>query len=153
MCLLRVENVRGGRLRYRMSKTGAQKDIAIVPAAAAILKHYDVDGRPPTARVFPVFDGYNLSTPDHIYRATRSRNAIVNRNLKEMAKMAGIYEGISFHLARHTWSDYARREGWDVYKISKALGHTDLKTTEHYLKGFDTESIDEEMGRLFPEKG
>lgn len=146
MCLLRHENVRGGRIQYRMAKTGTPKDIGLVPAAAAILKHYN---GPPKARVFPLFDGYDLSTPEKLYRAIRSQNGIMNRRLKEMAKMAGIYEGISFHVSRHSFADLARKEGWDIYKISKALGHKDLKVTEHYLQGFDTESIDEEMGKLF----
>jgi len=59
---------------------------------------------------------------------------------------------LTFHQSRHSWADYARREGWDVYKISKALGHTDLKATEHYLKNLDTEFIDDAMEGLFPEK-
>lgn len=153
VCFLTVGNVRGGRLQYTMRKTAIPKDIRLVPAARAILGHYNVDERSPGEYLFPLLDKYNLSSADKLHRAVRSRNVVVNRLLKDIAAQAGITPELSFHMSRHSWADFARREGWDVYKISKALGHTDLKTTERYLKGFDTESIDDAMEGLFPEKG
>ena len=34
-------------------------------------------------------------------------------------------------------------ESIDVYDISKSLGHSKLATTEHYLKEFSTDRVDE----------
>lgn len=146
LCLLKPENVRGGRLEYSMRKTGTPKSLAMVPSAMAILAQYKkrADGR-----VFPVLAGYDISTAVKLDRAVGSRNAMVNKILQELAELAGIETKVTFHMSRHSFADLARREGWDVYKISKALGHKDLSVTEAYLKGFDTESIDEEMGKLF----
>lgn len=149
VCLLTNGNVRGGRLQYSMSKTGTPKNIVLVPAAQKIVDTYSVTDQEHDELLFPLLKSYDISDADKLHRSVASRSAIVNRLLKDIAKEAKITPDVSFHMSRHSWADYARREGWDVYKISKALGHKDLKATENYLRGFDTESIDEEMGKLF----
>lgn len=153
ICLLKVKNVTGGRLEYTMRKTGTPKSIGLVGPAKAIISNYLSDESQPDDFLFPLLKGRNTSTPEAIHLAARSRNVVVNGLLKEIGRKARLSEKLSFHQSRHAWADHARREGWDVYKISKALGHTDLKTTENYLMAFDVELIDEEMRRLFPEKG
>ena len=149
VCLLKNENIRDGRLQYSMSKTGTPKNIILVPAAQKIVDAYFVSGQRHDGLLFPLLKGYDISDADKLYRSVGSRNSTTNKLLKEIAKEAKITPEVSFHMSRHSWADYARREGWDVYKISKALGHKDLGATEIYLRGFDTESIDEEMGKLF----
>ena len=143
-----VENGKGPRLEYRMSKTGGRKSIKLLPEARAILDHYRADAEAQTF-LFPMLEGYDLSTPRKHYKAIASQNAIVNKNLKEIARRAGIGCNLSFHIARHSFADIARKKGWDVYLISKALGHSSIKVTENYLKGFDAEALDAEMDNLF----
>lgn len=138
-----------GRLRlvYRMSKTGTLKSVPLVPPAQAILGLYERRKHSPF--VFPLLDGYDLSTEARRVSAIGNRNALVNKYLKEIAKRAGIQTKLSFHVSRHSFADIARRKGWGVYDISKALGHANLKVTETYLKGFDAEALDEKMDALF----
>ncbi len=81
-----------------------------------------------------------------------SCNALVNKNLKKLMKITGVKTNISFHIARHSFADYARRQGMDLYAISKALGHQSLSITEQYLKSFDQETIDSAMDELFRNK-
>jgi integrase len=64
--------------------------------------------------------------------------------------MAGIEENISFHISRHTFADYARTAGMNIYDISKALGHSNIQITQVYLKSFDETSLDSSMDALFP---
>ena len=99
-----------------------------------------------------MLEGYDLSTPRKLYNAIASQNALVNKNLKKVASRAGISCNLSFHIARHSFADIARQKGWDVYLISKALGHSSIKVTENYLKGFDAEALDAEMDSLFSER-
>ena len=87
----------------------------------------------------------------------RSQNAVANKYLKELAKRAEAGEAampakLTFHIARHSFADLARKAGWDVYAISKALGHAGLAVTEHYLAGFDGDSLDGNLGALFTEE-
>ena len=101
-------------------------------------------------RVFPILDGYDISTPEKLDRAVQSRNALVNRNLKKLALLARIKPGVSFHMSRHSFADLALQSGWGVRKIQSALGHKDVQTTENYLKDFDPEFIGQELSELFP---
>lgn len=135
------------RLDYRMSKTGARKSVRLVPKAAKILKKYRPKGEAdPDAFVFPLLDGYDITTPEDTVRAISSRNVVVNAELKEIATKAKIHRAVSFHVSRHSFADLARRRGADVYKISQALGHSNLKVTQTYLAGFDDGAADEVVG-------
>jgi integrase len=46
-------------------------------------------------------------------------------------KRAGI-EDFTFHGLRHTFATRLAQSGYDLYKISKLLGHKDIKTTQRY---------------------
>ena len=78
-----------------------------------------------------------------------SENVVVNRLLKTLAEKIETKVNVSFHVARHSFADYARRNTKDLYAISKALGHTKLQTTQTYLKSFDEDAVDEMMEGLF----
>lgn len=58
----------------------------------------------------------------------------INSHLKEMAKAAGIEKNLHYHMSRHTFAILALTSGMSIYEVSKFLGHTDIKTTEIYLK-------------------
>ena len=87
-----------------------------------------------------------------IQQRISSLNANVNRNLKQIGTLIDLSFPLSFHISRHSFADFARRKGMDLYSISKALGHSDLKTTQTYLAGFDQESVDGALSALFSEE-
>ena len=146
-----VHQTEGGhRLRYRMSKTNAEKDLKLNARALSILGKYRGGGEPDgDALVFPLLSGYDLSTAKSRDDATSSRNVVVNRNLKVLAKLADVRSHLTFHTSRHTFADLARRNGADVYKVSKALGHSNLKVTTRYLAGFDSNATDDAIDTAF----
>jgi site-specific recombinase XerD len=84
-----------------------------------------------------------------IKRLINSKNALANKVLKQLAEMAGIQTNVSFHIARHSFADYARKSNMNLYDISKALGHSDIKVTEQYLESFDNQSLTDSMSKLF----
>lgn len=138
------------RLCYQMSKTGTAKDIKLNEKARAILAKYRPSEVPEAeSLVFPLLEGYDLSTPSTIVSSTNSRNVTVNVSLKEVARRAGVKADVSFHIARHTFADLARRNGADVYKVSKALGHANLAVTARYLAGFDNGAADDALDIAF----
>ena len=138
------------RLIYSMSKTRTQKSIKLMPHAASILECYTPRGDGATSGyIFPVLTGYDVSTPSKLLNAISSQNALINKYLKKIAERAGVNCKLSFHVSRHSFADVARKKGMGVYNISKALGHSSIKVTENYLRGFDAESLDAEMENLF----
>jgi integrase len=75
-------------------------------------------------------------------------NQKMNAYLKEIADLSGISQNLTFHMARHTFATTIMlMQGVSLEVTSKALGHSDIKTTQIYAKMVDTR-IAEEMGRL-----
>jgi site-specific recombinase XerD len=65
-------------------------------------------------------------------------NQKMNAYLKEIADLCGITKHLTFHLARHTFATTVTlSNGVPIETVSKMLGHTDLKTTQHYAKILD----------------
>ncbi|MDR0692153.1 MAG: site-specific integrase [Prevotellaceae bacterium] len=73
-------------------------------------------------------------------------NQKMNAYLKEIADLSGISQNLTFHMARHTFATTVMlMQGVSLEVTQKALGHSDIKTTQIYAKMVDTR-VAEEMG-------
>jgi site-specific recombinase XerD len=62
-------------------------------------------------------------------------NQKMNSYLKEIAGICGINKDLTFHIARHTFATTVTlSNGVPIESVSKMLGHTNIKTTQHYAK-------------------
>lgn len=152
------------RICYRMDKTTATKDILLLPEALEIIKKYvDLNQRTPDY-IFPLLDNKAVYAKATTWEAKEqlpsivkktllqqinSKNSLLNKYLIKIATMAGIEKKVSMHIARHSFANIARQKNANVYDISKALGHSNLKITETYLAKFDTKSQDATMKQVF----
>lgn len=140
VCLLRAQSVNAGRLEYRMMKTGSLVSIPLPGPALRIVEEYATSRR---YYLFPYLKKGIEKNPVELRRRINSRNVVVNGELKRLAKMAELQsEGLTFHVARHSFADYARRQSGDLYAVSKTLGHTSLQVTQQYLRSFDRDAVD-----------
>jgi site-specific recombinase XerD len=131
------------RVEYKMDKTGGYKSIALLPKAKAILNLYKRENQKPTDFIFPLINTEaNLNKPTILHAQLSAKTTIVNKYLKKIAELANIDKVLSSHIARHSFSDIARKRGASLYDISKLLGHSSIKITESYLASLDTESQD-----------
>jgi site-specific recombinase XerD len=72
-------------------------------------------------------------------------NQKMNAYLKEIADICEINKELTFHIARHTFATTVTlSNGVPMETVSKMLGHTNLKTTQHYAKILD-KKISEDM--------
>jgi len=72
-------------------------------------------------------------------------NQKMNAYLKEIADVCEINKDLTFHIARHTFATtITLSNGVPIETVSKMLGHTNLKTTQHYAKILD-KKISEDM--------
>ena len=72
-------------------------------------------------------------------------NQKMNAYLKEIAGVCKINKELTFHFARHTFATTVTlTNGVLIESVSKMLGHTNLKTTQHYAKILD-KKISEDM--------
>lgn len=136
---LKWANVVDGRLVYLASKTKKLMSVKLVPQAMEIL---DLYGPAHDGYIFPMI---RTEYTDEIlkYQHIGSRNALCNKMLKQLAEKIGLKKHLSFHTARHSFSDLARKSEADLYSISKILGHSSLKMTEQYLASLDLDSQDQ----------
>ena len=72
---------------------------------------------------------------DYIFRIS-SLN-YTNMLLRKWAASAGIQKHISFHSGRHTFAVLMLDIGTDIYTVQKLLGHTNIATTQIYVKVLD----------------
>ncbi|WP_238882321.1 site-specific tyrosine recombinase/integron integrase [Clostridium sp. YIM B02551] len=56
----------------------------------------------------------------------------INRKLKISAKKAGINKHVTAHILRHSFASNLLKNGVDILRIQKLLGHSSIKTTSIY---------------------
>ena len=85
----------------------------------------------------------SINVSDLQYKKMHSAKIVYNRHLKEIQQLAKIEFQITSHAARHAYTNLllTDREGYDVYDISRALGHSSLKITENYIGSFSKSHV------------
>ncbi len=72
----------------------------------------------------------------------------MNSYLKELATSCGINKELTFHIARHTFANTVTlSNGVPIERVSKMLGHKNIRTTQHYAKILDSK-VSEDMEML-----
>ncbi|MBL7885868.1 MAG: site-specific integrase [Flavobacterium sp.] len=75
-------------------------------------------------------------------------NQRMNSYLKEIADICRINKELTFHTARHTFATTVTlSNGVPIESVSKMLGHTNIKTTQHYAKILD-KKVSHDMEQL-----
>lgn len=141
MAFLKKSDLRHGSVSYRRHKTGQHLTIGWEPEMQRILDKYP---RNPTKYLLPI-----ITAPTADERKTyRNRSYNINRNLKEVAKRAGIATSLTLYVARHSWASIARTEGIPLSVISAGMGHDSEATTRIYLSALDTALVDRANSRI-----
>jgi site-specific recombinase XerD len=109
-------------ISIKRQKTDTPSRIPLLPAASILMQRYaDHPNCENSGRVLPVLS-----------------NQKMNSYLKEIADVCGINKPITFHIARHTFATTVTLlNGVPIESVSKMLGHTNIKTTQHYAKILD----------------
>lgn len=109
-------------VKTKRSKTDIRSNIPILPIAKSIIEKYKYNEELSMKKlVLPVLS-----------------NQKMNAYIKEIGHLAGITKNLTFHLARHTFATTVTlTNGVPIESVSKMLGHTNLKTTQHYAKILD----------------
>jgi integrase/recombinase XerD len=81
-------------------------------------------------------------------RSLQYRN--VARDITVVCAAAGITRRIHPHLFRHTFAAVYVRKGGDIYRLSRILGHTQISTTQLYLRSLGVDDFRAGLERLTP---
>ena len=100
----------------------------------------------PTEILFKYVDFNNANEDQLVFNAPSNQK--VNRYLKEIADFCNVAKSLRFHSARHTFAtSITLQNGMSIETVSKLLGHTSIRTTQHYAKILN-KKIEEEMNSL-----
>lgn len=109
-------------------KTDTSTRIPLLPMAQELILKY---------KDHPVCSNLNILFPI-------LSNQKMNSYLKEIANVCGINKELTFHIARHTFATTVTlSNGVPIESVSKMLGHTNIKTTQHYAKILDQKVSDD----------
>lgn len=90
-------------------------------------------------------EGYSESTFENRNHKLKGQ---INANLSKIGKRLGLTTPLNFSKARDCFATTLMRKGVPIYDISQALGHSDIKTTIHYLASLDIERTFEINSKL-----
>jgi integrase/recombinase XerD len=142
MLLLKWKNIKGGEVHFIREKTKntnrSPKSISVpfTDKARHIIEKWGNPDKSPEAYVIPhLTDGL---TPEKLRDSVKSFTKQVNKQLKEIGTQQNI-DGLSSMVARHSFATILKNSGAPVAFIGETLGHSSTKTTENYLKSFETE--------------
>ncbi len=157
-----------GRLHYQMGKNHKDRDLELVPQALEILKYYYREDAKPEDYIFPLLDGRETwmkyttqeekdrmkpEMKERMFRVIGNKNALINKELQKIQKLAGIDKKISMHISRHSFAKMAKEKGLDNLEVKGLLAHSNLATTQRYMGEFDTAHNDAALEKVFePEK-
>ncbi|MAU70825.1 MAG: transposase [Pseudozobellia sp.] len=144
MAFLRVKTIVDGRIQYRRQKTKKVYDLKITEQLASILDYYLHDKHSDDF-IFPIVKREKLFEQHKDVRDARIK---YNRRLKEIAKLCDIEENLTSYVSRHSMATNLILNDVPINALSKMLGHSDLQTTEIYIKDLPTNIMDEYQERL-----
>jgi integrase len=161
---MRWRNVNEGSLAYVMAKNTNSKlttrTVPLIPEAKAILLQYKSNDSKPEDFIFRelkneisklISDEKKLKSgfEKTIYNQIASRNTIFNKNLKKIAKLADITKPLTFHIARHSFAQFAMNKDMTPKMLQTILGHEKFATTETYISTLQDKKIEDAMLKIF----
>lgn len=144
ICQLRNENMEDEHFSFYRAKTRKTKKkpklvkVMLTDYTKGIIEKYRNPDRNPREYLFPF-----LSLTDSEITKRKKVNALtsyINRHIKNLAVSVGLSNDISTYFARHSFATMAIQGGASIEFVSKALSHSDTKTTENYFAGFQDDT-------------
>ena len=118
-----IETVHGYKvINSNRQKTDQEFITLLLPQVEAILDKYD-------------------------YTLPKISNQKYNDYIKLLAVGAGIDKRLTSHAARHTFATYLLNKGIPIETVAKAMGHSNIRMTQHYAKLLGKKVVDD-MSRL-----
>lgn len=169
---LRWRNVRAEEVEFTEHKTGKQKLVPRHAGLNAVLARYQQAATDPHNFVlpflkaqapyaqFPASSGWEELSRLPAYRTMwllllrklESATATINRNLKQVATLAGIEKHLTTHVARHSFADRGRRLGVPAADMRDMLNHHSIAQTEAYFGELERSEIKEKARSIYDSK-
>lgn len=147
MAMLKYENIKGQVIEFQRAKTARTKRnvlqirVVLTSEIQAIIKNWGNHNKLPGNYIFPILTkGISAARERQLIQQIIS---VVNDHMKTIAKDLKIEQDVTTYTCRHSFATILQRSGISTEFISEALGHSNLRTTQNYLAGFEDEKKNE----------
>lgn len=120
-------------------ETSAPKEIQItlLPLHNEIIEEYGNANKSKDNYVFPILRLEDEENKTTLRKRINLCLGNIRRDLKLIAKKAGVRDDLTFQFARHSFGSIMKINGIDLQLISESLGHSSITTTKHYIQSLD----------------
>lgn len=153
---LRFKDIEGGKFEFVRAKTkltakSRQKSITVYlnSFTHGIIEKYANQNSDPLEFVFPILKKGDSATEQR--KKIQNFTRFINQHIKKLCIELELPSDISTYWARHSFATIAIRNGASMEFIQESLGHGNLKTTQVYFEGFDSETKREFSEQLLNE--
>jgi integrase len=135
LLLLQWKDFDGQHIHFTTKKTDNQMSIKVPNKGLGIINKYKPAVASPNGFIFGLLpDNLDTSNLRVLDTAINRATAYYNKNLKIIATKKEINKPVTSHISRHTFATRALRKGISIDKVSKLLGHANIKETQVYAK-------------------
>ena len=145
IALLKWKDIEGDKLTFYRAKTMLTTKGRLTPIvvylnefAKQVIERYGKQGGSSSDFVFSIINEKN--TPIEQRQKIQSFTRFVNQHIKRLAKANGLPEEVSSYWARHSFATTSIRKGASMELVSESLGHGNIRTTQGYFAGFDSDT-------------
>ncbi|NDV97660.1 hypothetical protein D0T84_22665, partial [Dysgonomonas sp. 521] len=117
LAYLRKDNIGKGVISYYRKKTGQPIEVKLTDEMKDIIDSFSKETRY-SPYLFPIIRDKDKDRRLQYETALRS----YNRDLKDLARLSGVNQPVSSHVARHSWATIAKYERLPLSLISEGLG-------------------------------
>lgn len=137
---LKIGHFIDGKIQYAREKTDEPMTVNIPEKAWPYVKYFLKGRTDPNEYLLPII---KREDPIEQYNDMLSARALYNKNLRKLAKKAGIQERLTSYVPRHSFATLADDMDVPITAISKMLGHQKISTTQAYIDDLRKNRLDE----------
>lgn len=145
IALLRYKDIENDRIEFYRAKTsftskGDQRPIIayLNDYTKSIIEKYGNPNKAPNQIIFDVVR--DNQTAEQRQKAVKNFTRFINQHLKKLCKQNGLPENISTYWARHSFASNFVLNGATIVDTMESLGHSNIQTTQNYLRSFDSDT-------------
>ncbi|MBM3919494.1 MAG: integrase [Sphingomonadales bacterium] len=145
IALLKWKDIEGDKLTFYRAKTMLTTKGRLTPIvvylndfAKQVIERYGMHSGLSGDFVFSIIN--EKDSPVEQRRKIQSFTHFVNQHIKRLAKANGLPAEVSSYWARHSFATTSIRKGASMELVSESLGHGNIRTTQGYFAGFDSDT-------------
>ena len=150
MARIKWEQVSAMGFTYVRRKTNSKFNITFLNTAQRIIDYYgNTSVMNPSDYVFPILDAKRHKSEKSVFNRCHKMLTKFNKDLKEIAKLAGVQANCSSYVSRHSWGSHLKQRNVPIAVIQESYQHASSEQTETYLREIDDSELHKTLEKAF----